>query len=314
MILITGGLGFIGLHTARELIDAGEEVVLTQHRNRREPDFLKEDLGHHAWIEPLEITDEESLLALDRKYHFDGICHLAGPGYNAPTPRDDYRINVLGLLNVLEAARVWQVKRLTIASSIAVYYYGGAARGPFEEEQPLRMTAANPIETFKKVDELLAWHYADRTGVEVALMRIGLIYGPLHSYGNIAFRLARAAVDGTTPRLPNPTYTEDTTDLCYVKDCVRAIRLLQLADKLEHRVYNIGSGRATSNEQMAEAVEQAVPGARVKQALQDGRGPTYADNRYMDLKRIRDDVGYRPAYTLEEGFEEYADWLRTHEE
>jgi UDP-glucose 4-epimerase len=314
MILITSGLGFIGLHTARDLIDAGEDVVLTQHRNRREPEFIKEELGHHAFIEQLDITDEAALLALDDKYHFDGICHLAGPGYNAPSPKDDYRVNVVGMLNVLEAARIWQVKRLTLASSIAVYYYGGAGRGPFEEEQPLRMTAANPIETFKKVDELLSWHYADRTGIDVAIMRIGLVYGPLHAYGNVAYRLTRAAVDGKEPRFTTPTYTEDTTDLCYVKDCARAIRLLQLADKLEHRVYNVGSGRETSNEQMAEAVEKVVPGARVKQALQEGRGPLYAENRYMDPARIREHVGFRPSYTLEEGFAEYAAWLKEHEE
>ena len=314
MILITGGLGFIGLHTARELIDAGEDVVLTQHRNRREPDFLRDDLGRRAHIEQLDVVDEAAWQALGDKYSFDGICHLAGPGYNAPTPGIDARINVLGTLNALEAAQRWQVKRLTIASSVAVYYYGGAVRGPFVEEQPLRMSASNPIETFKKIDELLAWNFAERTGVSVALMRIGQIYGPLHTYGNVAYQLARAAVDGRAPSFSAPVHEEDTTDLCYVKDCARGIRLLQRADRLNERVYNLGGGRATSNLEMAQAVEKAVPGAQVAQALQPGWGTTYMPDRFMDLKRIEDDTGYYPEYTLERGFAEYTDWLRSHEQ
>ena len=197
MILITGGLGFIGLHTAREFIDAGEDVVLTQHRNRREPEFLQSDLGKRAFIEPLDVVDEAGWQALGAKYNFDGICHLAGPNRSAPTPAIDTRINVLGTLNALEAAQQWQVKRLTIASSIGVYLFGGAVRGPFVEEAPLRMSAANPIETFKKVDELIAAYYAERTGIEVAIMRIGTIYGPLNTNPNIAYHLARAAVQGS---------------------------------------------------------------------------------------------------------------------
>ena len=314
MILITGGLGFIGLHTAREFIDAGEDVVLTQHRNRREPEFLRHDLGKRAFIEQLDVMDEAGWQALGRKYRFDGICHLAGPGYNAPSPAIDVRINVLGTLNAMEAAREWQVKRLTIASSVAVYYYGGSSRGPFFEDQPLRMTATNPIETFKKIDELMAWNYAERTGIEVALMRIGLIYGPLHTYRNVAYLLARAAVDGRPPEFAAPTYAEDTTDLCYVKDCGRGIRLLQLADRLSERVYNLGGGRATSNLEMAEALEKAVPGSNIQAALQPGWGVTYMPDRYMDLKRIEDDTGYFPEYTLERGFKEYVDWLKEHDE
>jgi UDP-glucose 4-epimerase len=313
VILITGGLGFIGLHTARELIDAGEDVVLTQHRNHQEPEFLRDDFGKRAFIEQLDVTDEAGWQALGEKYRFDGICHLGGPGYNAPTPAVDTRVNVLGALNALQAAERWRVKRLTMASSVAVYNYGGAARGPFTEDQPLRMTTMNPIETFKKVDELVALHYATRTGVDVAMMRIALIYGPLHPYGNIAFQLARAAVDGRVPEFATPMYTEDTTDLCYIKDCARGIRLLQLADRLNERMYNLGGGRASAYGEMAEAVEKVVPGARVSEGLTVGRSLNYMPDRFMDLKRIEDDVRYVPQYSLEQGFREYTDWLRDHE-
>jgi UDP-glucose 4-epimerase len=315
MILLTGAFGFIGMHTARAFLDAGEDVILTRNRSSREPEFIKDDLGRRAVVEQVDVTNAETLLDVGRRYKIDGICHLAGPGYSAPNAAADYRINVFGLLNLLEAAREWQVKRLTLASSIATYYYGGASRGPFVETMPLRMTASNPIETYKKVDELLGGHYADRTGIEVAFLRIALIYGLLHSGGaaNMAHLLTRAGVDGKPPEGSNPAYADDTTDLCYVADCARAIVLLQLADRLNHRVYNLGDGKATSNAEVAAAVEK-VTGTNVAGALLPGRGPNYTIDRYMDLTRIQADVGYQPQYSLERGIAEYAAWLREHEE
>src|SRR5690606_30548428 len=104
-----------------------------------------------------------------------------------------------------------------------------------------------------KIDELLATNYAQRTGIDIALMRIGLVYGPLHTYGNVAYQLARAAVDDREPQFRAPTHEEDSVDLVYVKDCARGIRLLQLADHLDEQVYNLGGGRATTHREMAEA-------------------------------------------------------------
>src|SRR5262245_26184542 len=216
MILVTGGLGFIGIHLARELLDHGEDVVLTQHRLRSKPHFIEAELGKRAFIEQLDVTDQAKLLDIGKRYRITGICHLAGPGYNTPTPADDFRINVFGLLNIMEVARACEVRRLTLASSIAVYYYGGVDRGPFVDEMRLRATSAsNPIETYKKAEEVLSSHYAQRTGLSIASMRIALIYGPLHIYGNIAARFARAAADRQAPVLEGDTFEEDSTDLCY---------------------------------------------------------------------------------------------------
>jgi UDP-glucose 4-epimerase len=89
--------------------------------------------------------------------------------------------------------------------------------------------------------------------------------------------------------------------------------LLQLADKLNHRVYNLGDGKATSSGEVAAAVEK-VTGTPVGGALSPGRGPNYTVDRYMDLSRIKADVGYEPEYTLERGIAEYAAWLQDHEE
>jgi UDP-glucose 4-epimerase len=311
VILITGGLGLIGIHLAREFLDAGEDVVLTQHRLRNTPHFIEAELGKRAFVEQLDVTDNDKLLDIGRRYKITGVCHLAGPGYNAPTAADDFRVNVFGLLNVMEAARIWEVKRLTLASSIAVYYYGGVEKGPFTEDMRLRVgSATNPIETYKKAEEVMSSHYAQRTGLSIASMRIALIYGPLHIYGNIAARFARAAADRQLPKLDSDTFEEDSTDLCYITDCVRAIRLLQTADKLSHHVYNIGDGKTTTNRMLADAVDRLEPGLNTAQVLKQGRGPSFQESRYMDLSRIKADTGYEPEYSLERGLADYISWLR----
>ena len=119
--LVTGGLGFIGLHTARRLLDAGEELVLTQYRVARAPDFIKDDLGKRAHVEQLDVMNAEQLLDLGKKYKIDKILHLAVPALAQMTPAEDFHMNTTGLINILEAARIWEVKRLGLASSIAVY-------------------------------------------------------------------------------------------------------------------------------------------------------------------------------------------------
>src|SRR5207302_4234278 len=103
MILITGGLGFIGLHTARRFVDAGEKVVLTHYRVRREPDFIKAEIGKSVFIEPLDVTSAHDAIDLARKHKVTGIVHLAVPGLNALSAAEDYRVNVTGWLNILEA-------------------------------------------------------------------------------------------------------------------------------------------------------------------------------------------------------------------
>jgi len=118
--LITGGMGFIGLHTARAFLDAGEDVVITYFQTWREPSFIKDDYHKRVQIEKVDVTDRDSLMALGKKHTIDRIAHLAVPGLGALGPVDDLRTNITGLTHVLEAALAWGSKRLTLASSVAV--------------------------------------------------------------------------------------------------------------------------------------------------------------------------------------------------
>jgi UDP-glucose 4-epimerase len=312
MILVTGGLGFIGSHAVRALLSATDErVVATRFRTARVPPFLADEAGKRLLIEPLDVASPHAVIETAMKHRVTSILHLVVTPLGQLSPAEDYRLNMAGLINVLEAGRIVGATRVSIASSSAVY--GGLASGPFREEMTVRLNPGNPTEAFKKSFEALGSHYADRTGLPVAFLRIASVYGPLyHSMNNLPSRLVHAAVKGVAAPLPHPRgrpdFTEDATDFVYVKDCADGIARVHAAPTLAHRVYNIGSGVATSGADFAAATAAAVPG--VKAALTPGRGPDHRPHAELDLGRTTQEVGYRPRFDVTAGMADYADWLR----
>src|SRR5215468_4560374 len=275
MILITGGLGSIGSHTARALLDLGESVVLTAHRSTRLPEFLAGEPGGRVVVEPLDITNEAAFLDIGKRHQITGIVHLAAGRFDLPDPVEYLRAETLGLLNALKAAEVWGVRRFSVASSIGVY--AGVDAVPWREDAPLPAVAPHQIHAFKKTAELFASLAGDRAGFTTVSLRIGTIWGPLGLPDSPFFplpRLLSAAVWGEDPDLAPPrppAYADAAGDLCYVKDCGRAIALLMLAERLNHRVYNVSTGRLVRYGEVAAAINAAVPGANI--ALPGGRNP-----------------------------------------
>jgi UDP-glucose 4-epimerase len=310
MILVTGGLGLIGSSTVRALLDLGECCVLVQ---RRPPGMLADLADPRVAAEQADITDLAALLDIGTRHKVTGIVHLAGsvpwpPGSGEPVVAA--RQAIASLCNVIEAARSWDVRRVGVASTIGVYG-GVAAEGPFREDMPLPMASGHVIPAFKKIGELLGDHLADATGIEIVNYRIGAIWGP-RGRATATFspvpQFVHAAVRATAPDLSllrYPVYAEDAIDLCYVKDCGRALALLQLADRLSHRTYNVGSGRATTNAEVIAAIKKVVPDARIGLPV-GGTGR----RQYLDIARVQQDTGYHPAYDTEHAAADYIAWLR----
>lgn len=308
MILVTGGLGFIGSHTVRALVDAGERCVLLQRRPRPVPADLPAD---QVLVEQADVTDLDSLLAVGARHEITGIVHLAGSmpwPPNADDPVRETRTALRGLLNIAQVGRDWAVRRIGIASTIGVYDL--SLEGPLAEDLPLPMTADHLIPTFKKVGELLGGYLADAADLDIVNYRISGTWGP-RGHDDPFFpapQLVLAAARGGAPdltTLQTQPYAEDALDLCYVKDTGRGIALLQLAERLEHRTYNVGSGRATSNAEVSAAIRAAVPDAQVDlPAGGSGR------RTWLDITRIHADTGYQPAYDTERAAADYIAWLR----
>jgi UDP-glucose 4-epimerase len=308
--LLIGGMGFIGLHTARRFLDAGQDVVLTYHQNRREPDFLQADIGNRAAVEQLDVVDGARVADIIQRHGVEGVVYLAVPALHGVSPAEEFQTNTQGYLNVLEASRAAGVRRLTVTSSVAIY--ANVAERPWREDATVSTISTNPTEAYKKALEVLGLYFGQRTGLDVVMLRIAGIFGPLyHSMSNLPSRLVHAAAHGKPPDFSGmragPPKAADGGDACYVKDSALGIQLVHAAPTLEHRIYNVGSGKATRNAELVSAIRAVVPAFEAD--LPPGGD---SDNRYMDLSRISKELGYLPEFGVDRGLAEYVEWVRTH--
>jgi UDP-glucose 4-epimerase len=317
MVLILGGMGFIGLHCARRFLDAGDAVVLSQYRAHRAPPFLRDHPVERVTVERLDVTDGAAMLDVLRRNRVDSIVHLAVPALRGVDPVDEFTTNVVGLRSVLDAGRQAGVRRITVASSLAVY--SGVPPGPWREDQTLPVTSSNHTEAYKKSLEILGLHLGERTGVEVVMVRLAAVFGPLyHTMANLPSRLCVAAARGVEPDLADlrdgAARADAAHDWCYVEDCAAGIHAVHAAPILRHRVYNVGGGRATTVGELAAAVRRSAPDAPPAPiAPPDPAIPPQTD-RYLDLSRIAGELGYRPEFGVDGGVARYLEWLREHEE
>lgn len=313
MQLITGGMGFIGLHTARALLDMNEPCVLTTESGTiRNPDFIAGEIGKRIYAEKLDVSDLEAVRALKSRYPISGIIHLSGGSIEGSC--EAIRRSASHLLNVLQAAQDWQVARVSIASTIGVYAGVKDHTGALREDLALPMAAFHPVPSIKKISELIGATIAGSAGFEAVYFRFGA-WGPLFHHPpspmNIFSQIVRAAVRGESLDFTLPqsrAFAEDGIDLTYVKDCGRAIALLQMAPKLNHSTYNIGTGKAIRNREFVEAVCRVVPGAQFD--LPAGSNPRVGGLFALDISRIREDAGYQPSFDLNRAISDYVAWLR----
>lgn len=313
VILVTGGLGFIGTHVTRSLLDLGESCVLAQRRPAGQSALVDDELGTRLFIEQVNIIDQAALLQIGDRHPITGIVHLAGAGLPAGDPVQDARADTAGLLNVLFAARQWGSARVGVASTIGVY--GAAGPSPWREDMPVALLDTHPIPAFKKSAEVLAGYVGAAAGLEVYSFRVAGVWGPLGRASSMFFAapaLVHAAARGRVPDLASPPlfgYAEDGLDLCYARDCGRAVARLQTAGSLSHPTYNVGSGRPTRNREIVAAIERLVPDARIE--LPPGhnpRGP--GQDVYLDITRLQQDTGFSPAYDIDRAVADYIGWLQ----
>ena len=300
MILVTGGLGMIGAQTALALTDLGHEVVVTAYHRTEVPSFLAD----RVTVESLDVTDRDAFLALADRHDIGDIVHLAG-SIPDKDPVSFFRADTAGLLNALDAARTWGVRRFAVASSLGVYI--GRTETRWHEELALpAVEVPHLIIAFKKAVEPLTTHSLQGSGVQPVILRIGSIWGPLmdpESPFNHIPPYISAVLRGEEPQ---PLYADDGGDSCYAPDAGRAIALLMTAETLRHDTYNVSSGRPFINRELADALQAITPGLRL--GLLPGRQAGPGDNPYLDTTRLTHDTGFAPAFDVAAAVADYVAW------
>lgn len=298
MILITSGLGFIGSHTTKAFLEAGHDVVATTHSDRRPAAFLRE--RPRLTVGRLDVLNRRDWDDLGHRFAIDSIVHLAT--VHGGQPVDAVAADLQGFANVLRFAADAGVRRVVYASSIGVY---AGVEPPYREDAPLPPVAPHGIAAAKKSLELVADLARQAGGPEPVGLRIGGAWGPL---GNPASRfiglprLLHAAVAGTPLQLD----ADIACDLIHVGDLGQAIVALVTATTLNHPIYNVGTGQATSDREVAATIRPLLPGAPVSVA----EGAPRYEVGPLDVSRLIADTAFRPKTSLRDGLRSYADWLR----
>jgi UDP-glucose 4-epimerase len=318
MQLVIGGFGFVGSNTIEALLNLSESCVITQYKKDRVPEFLKDQVGKQIFIEPADIYDIDALRAIGKKHNITGIINLATGGMpagreNALQLAEDIHATVRSVANTIQVGNEWGVKRVTLSSAPVVY--NGISELPWREDQPLQMTAAFPMEAAKKCGEILSNYFSLQTNVECIEVRLASMYGPNYdpTRSSLAGRLVHAALKGEKPNIEGlrfgSVYAADGGDQCYIKDAAQGIALLQTANQLNHRLYNVSSGRSTTNQEIVNAIKKVIPDFDVE--LPPGHQPGLPEALwYFDITRLHKETGFEPRFDIEAGIADYIAWLR----
>ncbi|MFN2420705.1 MAG: NAD-dependent epimerase/dehydratase family protein [Gemmatimonadota bacterium] len=309
-VLVTGAAGFIGSHVADRYLAEGCEVTviddLSTGRRERVPKkakFVEADIGDSA------VHD---LFAESR---FDLVNHHAAQmdvRVSVDDPRRDARINVTGLLNVLECARRFDVRRVVYVSSGGVVY-GEPRTIPTPEEHPLG--PLSPYGVSKLAGELYLHYYALVHGLEYAALRYSNVYGPRqdpHGEAGVVAIFGRRILEGQPITINGDGHQErDYVFVGDVVDCnwLASTRPLPPPEDLTARAWNIGTGRGTSVHRLADLL-MAIVGRPVDRRAAPAR-PGELYRSVLECSRAREGLGWEPRTSLEEGLTQTVAYLET---
>jgi UDP-glucuronate 4-epimerase len=326
-ILVTGAAGFIGMHTARLLLERGDEVVGLDNLNDYYDVGLKQarlqqlrTYPHFRFIK-MDLADRARIGELFAAEKFNRVVNLAaqaGVRYSLQNPLAYVDSNVVGFANVLEGCRHNQVEHLVYASTSSVY--GANTAMPFTETQtvdhPLSFYAAT-----KKANELMAHSYAHLYQLPVTGLRFFTVYGPWGRPDMALFSFTKNILAGKPIDVFN--HGHHRRDFTYVSDIANGVvmALDQIAlrnakwdgndpdpatSSAPYRLYNIGNSHPVELMEYIRTLEACLG----KQAqlnllpLQVGDVP----DTYADVSSLVREVGYRPVTPVSEGIRKFVNW------
>lgn len=302
-IAVTGGAGFIGSHIVDAYIAEGHDVVVLDNFSTGK----KDNINKQASVEKVDITDAAKIKKIFEKEKFDIVNHHAAQAnvrVSVDDPVHDASINILGSINVYEAARYTGVKKIIFASS------GGAVYGeqryfPADEKHPKR--PYSPYGVSKHANEKYLVYYKMVYGVEDVILRYTNVYGPrqnpLGEAGVVAI-FTEKLLKNEQPII-NGDGTQ-TRDYVYVDDIVKA-NVLALSDKA-HGIYNCSTGVEYSVNTIFQLLK-----LRTMSNCKVVHGPAKVGEQKRSVcshRKIEKSLGWKPEYDVEKGIGKTVEWFR----
>jgi len=295
IVLVTGAAGLIG-HRARILLEErGDQVIAV--------DKWESTVEGREVLE-CDLTDVHSLHRLAMRYRPDSIVHcgaISGPMVARDNPHAIIQNNLVGTANILELARVYQIRRVVFCSSVSAY--GPTPAGPVPED-----VALNPSTVYgatKAAGEQLIAAYATQHKVDGVSVRLSWVYGPRRQTACIIRTMLLDALQKRPTRLPFGA--DFYRQYLYVEDAARGLLLALDAAGLRRRTYSITGDSFLTIGQIADIIRTLLPGADIE--ISPGPDPDDDIQEVFDISAAQRDLGYRPRFSIEQGIKSYRDWL-----
>ncbi len=315
-VLITGGCGYIGSHTAVRLLESGEEVVIIDNLINSKIDVLdkiKEITGKNITFYQEDLCNLEELRKIFKKEKFDAVIHFAGlkaVGESVEIPLRYYQNNLVSTMNILSCMQEFNVLKLVFSSSATVY--GSPKSLPILEDFPLSTT--NPYGTTKlMIEQILTDVYKANNKLDITILRY---FNPIgaHKSGllgedpnGIPNNLMPYIVKVATKQLPvlnifGSDY--DTIDGTGVRDYIHVMDLaeghiLALKNKKKGlKIYNLGTGKGTSVLELVNMFSK-INNVKVNYKIVDRR-PGDIASCYASSLKANKELGFTCKYTLED--------------
>ncbi|MCS7143073.1 MAG: NAD-dependent epimerase/dehydratase family protein [Aigarchaeota archaeon] len=284
-VLITGSMGFVGRSLREYLLRAGYEVIGIDSRPNSDYN--------------VDILDLHRLIEVFRRVEPDAVIHLAAISSPPACLSDQYncfKVNVLGTLNVLEAAKLTSLKRFIYASSANVY--GAPKESPVRETAPLN--PRTPYDYSKVAAEQVVRSYS-RLGVPSVILRSWKLFGEYDSNESAISRF----IDACLMNRPLTLYNDgrDVTDPCYVDNFSHMVDLILKKYNCDGcEVFNVGTGRSVSIKELAIKI-RTLTDSRSELKTLPPRSELESEPMvsYPSIEKASEHLGYRPLVMLEEG-------------
>lgn len=328
-VLITGTAGFIGNKLAQRLLERGDEIIGIDNLNDYYDVSLKEarlDLikDHKNFTEArIDLENKEAVQNLFKKHKPQRVVNLAaqaGVRYSLENPYAYIDTNIMGFINILESCRHNDVEHLVYASSSSVY--GANTNMPFSVhnnvDHPVSLYAAT-----KKANELMAHTYSHLYRIPTTGLRFFTVYGPWGRPDMALFLFTKNILAGKPIDVFN--FGNHRRDFTYIDDIVEGvIRTLDTVPTANenwsgdhpdpatslapYKLYNIGNNNPVELRDYIAVLENCL-GKKAQQnllPLQLGDVP----DTYADVEALVEDVGYKPATSIETGIANFVAWYR----
>lgn len=335
-VLVTGIAGFIGFHTAKRLLERGDDVVGFDSVNAYYDPALKlarlqvltetAQAMHRSFsFIRANLAEREAVRHCFTNHKFDRVIHLAaqaGVRHSITNPEDYIESNLVGFANVIEASRHAEAPHFTYASSSSVY--GANTQMPFSEhhgvDHPLALYGAT-----KRANELMAHSYSHLFRLPTTGLRFFTAYGPWGRPDMALFLFTKNILEGKPIKVFN--HGNHTRDFTYIDDIVEGV--IRTSDHIAapdpewnsaspdpassnapFRIYNIGNNAPMQLVHYIEAIEEVLGKKAIREflPLQPGDVP----DAYADVSELQRAVAYKPTTPVKEGVRRFVEWYIRH--